>query len=81
MWGRLLWNKILEPKIGGINMAWLAVNYHGVEVILSDRPKKLFRRLWGNDKTQIIPLPQGSIKKLIGRELKWEDEPVELKEE
>lgn len=62
-------------------MAWLAVNYHGVEVILSDRPKKLFRRLWGNDKTQIIPLPQGSIKKLIGRELKWEDEPVELKEE
>lgn len=27
-------------------MAWLAVNYHGVEVILSDRPKKLFRRLW-----------------------------------
>lgn len=62
-------------------MAWLAVNYHGVEVILSDRPKKLFRRLWGNDKTQIIPLPQGSIKKLIGRELSWQDEPVELKEE
>lgn len=62
-------------------MAWLAVNYHGVEVILSDRPKKLFRRLWGNDKTQIIPLPQGSIKKLIGKELTWNDEPVELKEE
>ena len=58
-------------------MAWLAVNYHGVEV----RPKKLFRRLWGNDKTQIIPLPQGSIKKLIGRELSWSDEPVELKED
>lgn len=59
-------------------MAWLAVNYHGVEVILSDRPKKLFCRLWGNDKTQIIPLPKGSIKKLIGRELSWNDEPVEL---
>ena len=26
-----------------------------------------------------IGLPKGSIKKLIGRELTWEDEPVELK--
>ena len=26
-----------------------------------------------------ISLPKGSIKKLIGRDLKWEDEPVELK--
>lgn len=28
-----------------------------------------------------IELPSGSIRKLIGRELTWEDEPVELKEE
>lgn len=28
-----------------------------------------------------IGLPKGSIKKLIGRELTWEDEPVELKSE
>lgn len=28
-----------------------------------------------------IKLPKGSIKKLIGKELTWEDEPVELKEE
>lgn len=26
-------------------------------------------------------LPNGSIKKLIGRELSWTDEPVKLKEE
>ena len=26
-------------------------------------------------------IPKGSIKKLIGRELSWKDEPVELKEE
>jgi len=26
-------------------------------------------------------LPKGSIKKLIGRELSWNDEPVELKGE
>lgn len=29
----------------------------------------------------MIELPKGSIKKLIGRELSWKDEPVELKEE
>lgn len=28
-----------------------------------------------------IPLPKGSIKKLIGRDLTWEDNLVELKEE
>lgn len=28
-----------------------------------------------------IDLPKGSIKKLIGRELSWSDEPVELKED
>ena len=28
-----------------------------------------------------LELPKGSIKKLIGRELSWNDEPVELKEE
>ena len=26
-------------------------------------------------------LPKGSIKKLIGRDLTWQDEPIELKEE
>lgn len=28
-----------------------------------------------------IELPKGSIRKLIGRDLSWKDEPVELKEE
>ncbi len=28
-----------------------------------------------------IELPKGSIRKLIGRELTWEDEPVEIKGE
>lgn len=26
-----------------------------------------------------IPLPKGSIRKLIGRDLSWNDEPVEIK--
>lgn len=29
----------------------------------------------------IIELPKGTISKLIGRELSWNDEPVKLKEE
>ena len=29
----------------------------------------------------MIELPQGTIKKLIGRELTWNDEPVKLKED
>lgn len=35
---------------------------------------------YGNEDTGIL-LPKGSIKKLIGRDLTWQDEPVELKEE
>lgn len=35
----------------------------------------------GNKIDFTVPLPEGSIKKLIGRDLTWEDEPVELKVE
>lgn len=40
---------------------------------------------WGDEEYEDlyddwVNLPKGSIKKLIGRELTWEDEPVELKE-
>ena len=35
---------------------------------------------YGNEDTG-IELPKGSIKKLIGRDLTWQDNPVELKEE
>ena len=36
---------------------------------------------WVEDIGDDIYLPKGSIKKLIGRDLTWEDEPGELKEE
>lgn len=61
-------------------MAWVAVNKDGSEVILSTLPDKLglkdFKQwvCFGNR----IFLPQGSIEKLIGRSLTWNDEPVEL---
>lgn len=39
---------------------------------------------WSSDPGNVLPfngiiLPKGSIEKLIGRKLTWEDEPVELK--
>lgn len=42
--------------------------------------------MWSTDANDPLPecaikLPKGTIKKLIGRDLSWQDEPVELKEE
>lgn len=65
-------------------MAWVAVDKGGKECIYQFRP---IRREISNE---FIPryeyskwfvLPRGSIKKLIGRELTWKDNPVELKED
>ena len=71
---------------GGIVMAlpknysiWLAVDYNGIEKAFWNKPKRCekHREWWGD----VMVLPHGSIKKLIGRELTWDNEPVELKEE
>ena len=35
---------------------------------------------YGNEDGE-VPLPKGTIKKLIGKDLDWSNEPVELKEE
>lgn len=71
-------------------MAWVAVDSLNRELIFRNEP---FRDIdtdymvtyhgWfdRNMNSWGIELPKGSIKKLIGRELTWKDEPVELKEE
>ena len=58
---------------------WLAVDYNGIEKAFWNKPKRCekHREWWGD----MMVLPNGSIKKLIGRELSWSDEPVELKGE
>lgn len=61
-------------------MAWLAVNKDGTEVI-TDNINNTHRNMFGGYWyccSQIIVLPKGTIKKLIGRELTWNDEPVEI---
>jgi hypothetical protein len=65
-------------------MAWLAVDKDGREFIHEECPGK------DDDAGQYVDysyyggyvlLPYGTIEKLIGRKLTWEDEPVELTEE
>lgn len=62
-------------------MAWLAVETNGNEYIYTYEP---YRdnvggyNMWMTD-DKSVELTEGSIKKLIGRELTWNDEPVELK--
>lgn len=65
-------------------MAFLAVDADGTECIYDKIPMRSesFEKLWRRHdriRDNYVKLPTGSIKKLIGRELTWEDEPVELK--
>ena len=73
-------------------MSWLTVDKGGCEHIFAEKPCRnesntlwicsvvyLYGQRYAN--TGCCYLPKGSIKKLIGRELTWNDEPVELKED
>ena len=68
-------------------MAWLSVNMDGDEYIFEALPERLYCVLaptfceYENIVYDYVELPKGSIKKLIGRELSWSDDPIELKEE
>lgn len=68
-------------------MAWVAVQHSGDEYVY-DRKPVLYGWDWyvpdyedsfDCEPNGFVKLPKGSIKKLIGRELNWSDEPVELK--
>lgn len=59
-------------------MAWLAVDMDGSEIVYDSCPERGKYVFDPNIKCNYVELPKGSIKKLIGRDLTWEDEPVEL---
>ncbi len=65
-------------------MAWLAVDKNGTECICSTKPyRDWVDFMWCIENifdSCAIRLPKGSIEKLIGRELTWNDKPVELKD-
>ena len=68
-------------------MAWVAVDKNGSECIFEKKPFRL-RKQWmipisfkNEEYCGFSDLPKGSIEKLIGKKLTWDDSPVELKEE
>ena len=62
--------------------AWVAVDYS--REFISD--KEPFRDIFNIgyygfvSNTNVVKLPKGTVKKLIGRDLAWEDKPIKLKE-
>ena len=67
-------------------MAYVAVDKDGIEKVFSQLPERCSCE-WGKEPymwfvdDDFVPLPQGMIKKMIGRTLTWDDEPVELEEQ
>ncbi len=64
-------------------MAYVTVDKDGKENIFSDKPTRYTEEWdypWVED-IEKVGIPQGSIEKLIGHKLSWQDEPVELKGE
>lgn len=61
------------------NMAWLAVDENEEEYIFDGKPcREESIGEWVPYENSYIKLPSGTINKLIGKELTWNDEPVEL---
>ena len=58
-------------------MAFVAVDRNGLEFIYDERPE-IYGNMCFQNTENTIQLPSGTIKKLIGCDLSWDDEPVEL---
>lgn len=78
-------------KIGEQTIVFLAVNKNGDEVILDNAPARQ-GEIWTDERSahdeeyfsvedhnSAIVLPRGTIYKLAGRHLTWEDDPIFLK--
>jgi len=61
-------------------MSYLAVDRNGTENIFSYQPFRNHNRIWDTEHDYVV-LPKGSIEKLIGKKLTWENEPVEINNE
>lgn len=61
-------------------MAWFAVDKDGTECVFESKPIRE-RNQWivREEDFNWVVLPSGSIEKLIGIKLEWDEEPVEVK--
>ena len=57
-------------------MAWVAVDKNGDEYIFECNPHRDEDEWY--ETCDFLELPKGSIKKLIGRDLTWSDDTIEL---
>ena len=73
---------ISEEYVSGVDNIWLCVDANGSEKMFSNKdpyakgPQKS-RKSWQYKYANMTYLPSGTIKKLIGYDLTWEDDPVE----
>lgn len=58
-------------------MPYLVISHTGAEIIFRNKPKLKYNEFLSYS-GEAIKLPDGSIKKLTGKELKFGDEPLEL---
>ena len=58
-------------------MAWLAIDENGDEYVFVYEPHRE-GDTW-LEYCDFVQLPIGTIRKLIGKDLAWDDDPVELK--
>ena len=72
-------------------MAWLSVNENGNENISMGKTFIGWGRMWEYEEevciesewgtvSTIIEIPIGTIEKIIGKKLTWEDDPIEIKQ-
>ena len=60
-------------------MAYIAVDKDGDEWIFGEEPYRNLKRLiWLQDATDYVSVPKGTILKIIGKQLTWSDDAVEL---
>lgn len=64
---------------------WIAVDKNGTERVCAIKPKRAcYAAIWegidadDGDYRDCIVMPTGSIERLLGRKLLWDDEPVEI---
>ena len=75
-------NAISEEYVSGVDNIWLCVDENGSEKMFSNKypyskgPERS-RKSWQYKYANMTYLPKGTIEKLIGYELTWEDDPVE----
>ncbi len=59
--------------------AYVAIDFDGEETVFDTFPIRGPKGWFSGDARDMqVKLPSGSIKKLIGREMTWDDEPVKL---